>query len=280
MPDERRWRVGGRHQAFLLRVAHDPGCFPEPLGLLAPRRHRQVVDFAQVLDHRRQQSIPRRSGQRRLLAQQLDLAFPRQVEYGPRQLVEVEPKQFALAPFRADRLRVFRQPRASRRFRSRRSSTGRTFVSHIGPMVAEGSNRPVAMPAGFFSCGPARICMRRRGRLPIQVLKVTVEAGIPAAPRRSSGSASGNRRRRSSAPGSRTGAGRSDRGRRRRRDRRRLGGERQDRSSLTPTRRSVPSTSRQRAGCLPRRERRSRSGSTRSPRRSAIRGRPRRRCAQ
>ena len=183
VPDERRRRVGGRHQAFLLRVAHDPGCFPEPLGLLAPRRHRQVVDFAQVLDHRRQQSIPRRSGQRRLLTQQLDLAFPRQVEYGPRQLVEVEPKQFALAPFRADRLRVFRQPRASRRFRSRRSSTGRTFVPHIGPMVAEGSNRPVAMPAGFFACGPARSACTVRGRLPIQVLKVTVEAGIPAAPK-------------------------------------------------------------------------------------------------
>ena len=72
-------------------VADDPGDFAEPLRRLAPCRHRQFVDFAQVLDHRREQRVPRGSGQRRPLVQQVDLAFPRQVEHGAGEVVEVEP---------------------------------------------------------------------------------------------------------------------------------------------------------------------------------------------
>ena len=80
VPDECRRRVGGRHELFLVRRPDDPGDFAEPLALLAPCRQRQVVDLAQVLDHCCEQCVPWRAGQRRSLAQQFGLAFPRQVE--------------------------------------------------------------------------------------------------------------------------------------------------------------------------------------------------------
>ena len=87
VPDECRRRVGGRHELFLVRRPDDPGDFAEPLALLAPCRQRQVVDLAQVLDHCCEQCVPWRAGQRRSLAQQFGLAFPRQVENRPRKFV-------------------------------------------------------------------------------------------------------------------------------------------------------------------------------------------------
>ena len=96
-----------------MRRPDDPCGFAEPFAFLAPCRQRQVVDFAQVLDHRREQRVPRRSGQRRPFAQQLDLAFPRQVEYRPREFVQVQSQQLALGPAVADSLGVPRQSRAS-----------------------------------------------------------------------------------------------------------------------------------------------------------------------
>ena len=95
MPDERCRCVSGRHEAFLVRVPDDPGDFAEPFVFLRPSRHRQIVDFAQVFDHCGEECVPRRSSQWRPLAQQFGLAFPRQVEYRPRQLVQVQPQQLA-----------------------------------------------------------------------------------------------------------------------------------------------------------------------------------------
>ena len=101
-----------------MRVPDDPGDFAEPFVFLRPSRHRQVVDLAQVFDHCGEERVPRRAGQRWPLAEQFDLAFPRQVEYRPRQLVQVQPQQLAFGPSGADCVGVLRQSCAAHRSRS------------------------------------------------------------------------------------------------------------------------------------------------------------------
>jgi len=59
-----------------VRVPDDPGDFAEPFLFFRPFRYRQVVDLAHVFDHGGEECVPRRSGQRWPLAQQLNLAFP------------------------------------------------------------------------------------------------------------------------------------------------------------------------------------------------------------
>ena len=86
---------------------------PEPFLFLAPRRRRQAVQLAHVLDGRRQKLVPRRAGQRRPFAQQGVALCVRQVHQGTRQLVQVQPQQVALGPSLHDGLGVIAHPGAS-----------------------------------------------------------------------------------------------------------------------------------------------------------------------